>query len=106
MDPIQVSLSRSGGLLPTGNLEITASTAAPDGAQLAEYVEQAGVEQLAARSPMRSRGADMYAYELVVQRGGERYQIEVDGALPEEMRPLVRWLEQRATAERRRKRTE
>jgi hypothetical protein len=100
VEPIEVSLSRSGGLLPTGDLAITVSTS--DAAELAGYVDRAGVEQLAARSPLRSRGADMYTYELVVQRGEERYQIEVDGALPEEMRPLVRWLEQRATAERRR----
>ena len=99
-----MSLSRSGGLLPTGNLDITVSTS--DAAELAGYVDRAGVEELAARSPMRSRGADMYSYELLVQRGEQHYRIEVDGALPEEMRPLVRWLEQRATAERRRKRTE
>ncbi|GAA2786689.1 hypothetical protein GCM10010470_21270 [Saccharopolyspora taberi] len=67
---------------------------------LERHLEQAGVERLAERSPITGPGADMFQYEVTVERGGTRSSVVVSQtALPEELRPLVEWLEQRAIDE-------
>jgi len=99
-----VTFCRSGGLLAGNELETTVSTTDLDEqarTTLEGHLEQADVEQLAVRSPILGRGADMYQYDLTIERGARRVHLVVSQtAIPEKLRPLVRWLEQRA-AERR-----
>jgi hypothetical protein len=90
-------LYRSGGMLPTDELEATVSAADLDAQArtvLEELLQRAQIERLAARSPILGRGADMYQYDLTVERGAERHHIMVaETAIPDDLRPLVRWLE-------------
>lgn len=94
-----MTFCRSGGLLPSDELETTVSSGHLDEqsrALLEEHLELAEIEQLAAHSPLRGPGADMYQYDLTVERGGRRHHLVVSQtALPDNLRPLVRWLEER-----------
>ncbi|WP_214366862.1 protealysin inhibitor emfourin [Pseudonocardia sp. H11422] len=98
-EPLRVSLVRSGGLLGTDELEtvVTAAELDPEERALLEnLVEQARVGELAVRSPIAGRGADVYQYELTVERGQRRDDVVISqSAVPENLRPLLRWLERR-----------
>jgi hypothetical protein len=102
----RLSFRRTGGLF-AGN--VLATSVAPEelddepARELEQLLGQTDVASLAEQSPMRGRGADTYQYELVVEEDDEPRQVIVDQtAIPEELRPLIDWLERRAEDERRR----
>jgi hypothetical protein len=100
----RVTLRRTGGLFAGNVLQTTVAEeelSAPHAAELAALLAPVDVASLAARSPIAGTGADRYQYDLAVEQGGEtRRIIAPDGAVPEQLAPLVDWLERRATAER------
>ncbi|MGH4017836.1 MAG: protealysin inhibitor emfourin [Pseudonocardiaceae bacterium] len=52
----------------------------------------------AERSPITGAAADMYQYDIVLDHGGTRSQVVVtQTAVPHNLRPLVEWLEKRAS---------
>lgn len=97
-------MHRSGGLFAGDELAISVAAADLDDqsrATLERYLDQASVEELAKRSPIVGPGADMYQYDLTVERGGRCSHIVVSQtAVPNDLQPLVEWLETRADAER------
>jgi emfourin len=97
----RLSFRRTGGLF-AGN-ELTTSLSQeelPD--ELQKLVGEADLPSLAKRSPIQGSGADTYQYELVVEGEHGPRQVVVDQtAIPDELRPLIKWLEQRAEEERR-----
>lgn len=99
-EPLRVSLVRSGGLLGTDELQtaVMAGKLDPDERILLEnLVKQARVGELAGRSPIVGSGADVYQYELTVERGEHRDHIVISQtSVPSNLRPLLQWLERRA----------
>jgi len=95
--PLSVTLRRSGGLLPGHVFEASLDAGALDAdeaVELQRLVAAANVPALAARSPIRGLGADMYQYELRVDDGGRCERVVVSGAaVPEELKPLIERLE-------------
>jgi hypothetical protein len=98
-----VALERTGGLFAGGELSTSVSSVDLDDESreaLEHHIERADFEQLAQRSPITGPGADMYQYEVTVERGGRRSSVVVSQtAVPDSLRPLVEWLEQRAIDE-------
>ncbi len=101
---LKVSLHRSGGLFAGDELAISVVAAELDDQSretLERHLEQVDVEEFAKRSPIVGPGADMYQYDLIVERGGKCSHIVVSQtAVPNDLQPLVEWLETRAAAER------
>jgi hypothetical protein len=99
-----VSFRRTGGLF-AGNV-LVASVAVDDlddaqGETLRRYLDQADLETLAERSPITGPGADTYQYTITVDDGAKRSDVTVtQTAVPDTLRPLIEWLEQRATRAR------
>ncbi|HEY2762637.1 MAG TPA: protealysin inhibitor emfourin [Pseudonocardiaceae bacterium] len=96
-----VSFRRTGGLF-AGNVLVTSVSADDlDDAQqetLRRYLGQADLEVLAGRSPITGSGADTYQYTIAVDDGAKRSEVTVtQTAVPDNLRPLIEWLEQRAT---------
>ena len=93
----KISFRRSGGLFAGNQLETTVSES-----ELAPgLLERADVASHARRSPIPGPGADTYQYELEVEGGGDRHQVVVQQtAVPDDLRPLIEWLERRAEQER------
>ncbi|EQD86081.1 hypothetical protein A8924_5396 [Saccharopolyspora erythraea NRRL 2338] len=98
-----MALQRTGGLFAGAELTTSVRSADLDDESreaLERHIEQAGFEQLAQRSPITGPGADMYQYEVTLERGGRRSSVVVSQtAVPDSLRPLVEWLEQRAIDE-------
>ncbi len=94
---LRLSFRRSGGLF-AGN--VLATSVSVD-EELAPLVSQADLPGLAERSPISGPGADTYQYELVLEGDGPPRRVVVQQtAVPDELRPLIDWLERRAEAER------
>lgn len=90
----RLSFRRSGGLF-AGNV---LATTVPIDEELEPLLERADLPALAERSPIRGPGADVYQYELVLEgEGPPRRVIVQQTAVPDELRPLIEWLERRAT---------
>ncbi len=71
------------------------------GQVLQRYLEQADLEALAERSPITGAGADIYQYDIAVDDGVRRSEVVVaQTAIPDNLRPLLEWLEQRAARQR------
>ena len=96
----RVSFRRTGGLFAGGAVTTSVSADDLDGPArevLQRCLEQANLEALAERSPITGPGADMYQYEIVLEHGGRRSQVVVaQTAVPDDLRPLVEWLEHHA----------
>jgi hypothetical protein len=90
---------RTGGIFAGNVLETTVPADELPG-ELREVA--AALDDIAAsRAPDRAPFPDGYQYELVVERGRPAQRLIVGaGALPAELRPLVTYLERRATDER------
>ncbi|MDQ3885557.1 MAG: hypothetical protein M3308_00715 [Actinomycetota bacterium] len=99
--PPKVSFRRTGGLFAGGVVTVSVSADdldAPAREALQRCLEQADLEVLAERSPISGPGADIYQYDIVLDRGGRRSQVVVaQTAVPDNLRPLIEWLEQRAS---------
>lgn len=96
----RVSFRRTGGLF-AGSVVTTSVSAddldGPAWEALQRCLEQADLGALAERSPITGPGADMFQYDIVLEHGGTRSQVVVaQTAVPDNLRPLVEWLEQRA----------
>jgi hypothetical protein len=101
---VRVRFRRTGGLFAGNALETTVS-ADELPAELQALAEELSAEALAQGPASVSRGADRYQYEFVVEGGASPQRAVVgDAAMPERLRPLVAFLERRATDERRRSR--
>lgn len=102
----RVSFQRSGGLFAGDVLETSVLLDQLDEQSreaLEEILERADVAGLARRSPITGQGADIYQYEVIVERSGRRFDVVVSQtAVPEHLWPLIEWLEERALDERRR----
>lgn len=96
-----VTFRRTGGLFAGNVLTTSVSLNDLDDDQREELqrrLDQADLAALAERSPIRGAGADTYQYDVVVDDGARRSQVVVaQTALPDTLRPLIDWLEQRAT---------
>ncbi len=96
----RVSFRRTGGLFAGGVVTTSVSVDDLDGPAreaLRRCLEQADLGALAERSPIAGPGADMFQYDIVLEHGGTRSQVVVaQTAVPDNLRPLVEWLEQRA----------
>ncbi len=105
---LRLTFRRTGGLFAGNVLETTVSEEELSEAEAAEVGELLGpvdLGALAARSPIPASGADRYQYELAVRRAGQDRRVTVsDGAVPDELAPLIDWLQRRATQERERPR--
>lgn len=98
---LTVSFRRTGGLFAGNVLVASVSLDDLDDAQrenLQRYLEQADLAALAERSPITGAGADTYQYDIAVDDGARRSEVVVtQTAVPAALRPLIDWLEQRAT---------
>jgi emfourin len=101
----RLSFRRTGGLFAGNELAISLSPEelpAERARELEKLVGEADLPSLAKRSPIQGSGADTYQYELVLEgEHGPRHVVVDQTAIPEELRPLIKWLEQRAEEERR-----
>ncbi len=99
----RVSFRRTGGLFAGGVLNVSVSADdldAPAREALQRCLEQADLEVLAEHSPITGPGADIYQYDIVLEHGGRRAQVVVaQTAVPDNLRPLIEWLEQRASGQ-------
>lgn len=97
---LTVSFRRTGGLFAGNVLATSVSVDDLDDAQqetLRRYLEQADLQALAERSPITGPGADTYQYNITVDDGTKRSEVTVtQTAVPDDLRPLIEWLEQRA----------
>lgn len=97
---LTVTFRRTGGLFAGNVLTASVSLRDLDQAQRADlqhHLDQADLAALAERSPIRGAGADTYQYDIVVDDGARRSQVVVaQTAVPDSLRPLIDWLEQRA----------
>lgn len=105
---LRLTFRRTGGLFAGNVLQTTVTEdelSEPEAAELGELLGRVDIDDLAARAPIRGTGADRYQYDLTVQRGGQGRRVIVSGgAIPDELAPLIDWLERRATEERTRAR--
>lgn len=101
---LRLTFRRTGGLFAGNVLQTTVieqELSDAQGAELGELLGPVDIDQLAARSPIRGPGADRFQYDLTVERGGQGRRVIVSaGAVPDELAPLIDWLERRATQER------
>lgn len=98
---LTVSFRRTGGLFAGNVLTTSVSLNDLDDAQRADLqhrLDQADLAVLAGRSPIKGAGADTYQYDIIVDDGAQRSEVVVaQTAVPDTLRPLIDWLEQRAT---------
>ena len=68
-----------------------------DARRLETLVQQADIETLARRSPLRGRGVDRFQYDIVVSDREARHEVTAsEDAATAELRALVEWLRQHA----------
>lgn len=103
-----IRFRRTGGLFAGDRLETSvdfAELTQEEAADLEHALAEVNLDALARGSPLRGPGADLYQYDLTVQRGGETREVTVsETAVPDELRPLIDRLTRRAADERRAKR--
>ncbi|MFO3797064.1 MAG: protealysin inhibitor emfourin [Anaerolineales bacterium] len=96
--PLKIQFERSGGF---AGMKIRFSLdekdlSAEERERLLEMLRQAGVFDQP-RLPIPPSGADRFTYRLTIANRGEVYTIEVDeDSMPQEMRPLVEYLNLKA----------
>lgn len=89
---MRIEVRRSGGF---ANIGSTVSLDSNDLAEsevrrLKELLDAARIDDLAARSPIRGRGADRFQYDLIVTReGGLRHVTVAEDALSPELREVI-----------------
>jgi hypothetical protein len=92
---VRVELTRSGGVAALQQTIAVDTEELPEeeARHLETLVEQADIETLAQRSPLRGRGADRFQYDIVVSDGGARHEVTAsEDVASSEMRALVDWL--------------
>jgi hypothetical protein len=96
---LRISIERSGGFAGiTMRTTVDARDLAPGEAQkLRELVDQAGFMSLPPKIASRSPQPDRFQYELRLEEEGRQYAVTVsEEALPEKLKPLVKWLMEKA----------
>ncbi|HEY9617567.1 MAG TPA: protealysin inhibitor emfourin [Crinalium sp.] len=98
-DRMQVSLERSGGFanIPLSVNINTETLSSDQAAQLHEWIETAQFFDLPSSlvNPMQR---DRFQYQITVEEGDRRHSIHVsESEMPENLKPLVRWLTTQAT---------
>ncbi len=104
--PRRIALRRTGGLAAM-RLEVAVDLRPgdPGTAELAELLQDLDVATLGARAGPGAPVPDAYCYELTVDREDGREELSFgDGAVPAELRPVIRVLERRALDELRARR--
>lgn len=96
---MQVSLERSGGFanIPLSVNINTETLSSDQAAQLHEWIETAQFFDLPSSlvNPMQR---DRFQYQITVEEGDRRHSIHVsESEMPENLKPLVRWLTTQAT---------
>ncbi len=98
---MRVVLVRTGGF---GGLGMTAAAdedalAPADRDELRRLVAEADPWSLPALVPAPPPRPDRFRYRLTVEDGGRRHELRIaEEDLPDRLRPLVRWMEQRMGA--------
>jgi hypothetical protein len=92
---IRAELRRTGGF--TGrpvHVRVDTATMPPaDAARLVQLVASADLSRLDGAKPGLPAGADLMSYDLMVERGGRRWQGTVaDPSIPAGLRPLLQFL--------------
>jgi hypothetical protein len=101
---VRIALTRTGGfagLRQEASVD-DAGLAPGERTELARLVAAAGVFSLRPEAGGPPPAPDRFRYRLVVEDGGRRCDLRLaEEALPEGLRRLVRWLEERARPARR-----
>ena len=96
---MRISIERSGGFAGiTMKTAVDEKDLAPEEAQkLHEMVEETDFFNLPGKIISRSPQADRFQYELSLEKSGRQYTVTVnEEAMPEKLRPLVKWLIEKA----------
>jgi len=96
---LRVSFERSGGFAGiTMKRAVDEKDLAPDEVQkLHQLVEEADFFNLPEKITPRSPQPDRFQYELSLEKSGRQYTVTVsEEAMPEKLRPLVKWLIEKA----------
>jgi hypothetical protein len=96
---VRAELRRSGGF--TGrpvHVRLDSATMPPaDAARLVQLVSAIDLSRLGASHPGLPAGADLMSYDLMIERGRQRWQGTVtDPMIPADLRPLLQFLTHRA----------
>jgi hypothetical protein len=92
---VRIHFERSGGLagLSLQHDLDTSSLPATDAAAVSQMVDSAHFFELPKSIRVAQSGADRFHYKLSVDSGTQAHSVEVDdAAMPESLRPLLRWL--------------
>ena len=96
---LRISIERSGGFAGiTMKTAVDEKDLAPEEAQkLHEMVEETDFINLPGKIIPRSPKPDRFQYELSLEKSGRQYTVTVnEEAMPEKLRPLVKWLIEKA----------
>ncbi len=101
-----IALRRTGGLTAMRlEVEVDLRSGDPASAELSELLRGLDVVAAGAGAASGPPVPDGYRYELTVDRGDGRQELSFgDGAMPPELRPVIRLLERRALDELRARR--
>ncbi|MBI5444389.1 MAG: hypothetical protein HY900_24660 [Deltaproteobacteria bacterium] len=100
---MKITFERTGGF---GNIRLSATieeeALSPDDArELRRLLADAGVDSLPSRLVPERPGPDRFQYELTVEEGGRSHRVTVsEEAMPNTLRPLIRWLTEAARGAR------
>jgi len=92
---VRAEMRRSGGFAGrTVDVRFDSAQMPPaDAVRLVQLVSSIDLSRLPAASPALPAGADLMRYDLVIERGGQRWQGTVsDPSVPAELRPLLQFL--------------
>ncbi|MGO8991596.1 MAG: protealysin inhibitor emfourin [bacterium] len=100
---LRISIERSGGFAGiTMKTAVDKKDLAPDEAlKLHQLVEDADFFNLPREIMPPSRSRDRFQYKLTVEENGRQHTVRVtEEAMPEKLKPLVKWLMERARQSR------
>ena len=92
---VRAEMRRSGGFAGrTVDVRLDSAQMPPaEAAQLVQLVSAIDLSRLGAGRPPTPAGADLMRYDLMIERGGHRWQGTVsDPAVPAALRPLLQFL--------------
>jgi hypothetical protein len=95
---VRITLTRTGGLAGLRQKTVVDDTALPppERAELRRLVAKAALFSLPSELSGPSPAPDRFRYRLSAEDGGRRCDVRAaEETLPEELRRLVRWLEER-----------
>jgi hypothetical protein len=96
---LRISLERSGGFAGiTMKAAVDEKDLAPDEAQtLRQLVDEVGFFNLSKKIVPRSPQPDRFQYDLKLEESGREHTVTVsEEVLPEKLKPLIKWLMEKA----------